>query len=133
MIDGLSIPFFSFGRSIRSRTVSWTSRNGSGPDWLLGVLHIPGTHKVPSSTGEELQRDLEKGGEEWKNEGEPRPEVIHLHPPVDTCQVSQQFGMFLALSNGVWWLLGGWVRREHARPDSVPAGTKRRFFQSSFQ
>jgi sodium/hydrogen antiporter len=37
--DGLSIPLFSFGRSIHTRSISltriWTSRQLSQPDWLL--------------------------------------------------------------------------------------------------
>ncbi|EPQ57501.1 Sodium/hydrogen exchanger, partial [Gloeophyllum trabeum ATCC 11539] len=40
LIHGLSIPFFSFGRKVHSRTVSlsqtWTARNADGaPDWVL--------------------------------------------------------------------------------------------------
>ncbi|KAH7918314.1 hypothetical protein BV22DRAFT_1041837 [Leucogyrophana mollusca] len=39
VIHGLSIPFFSFGRGVHSRTVSlsytWTSRTRMTPDWVL--------------------------------------------------------------------------------------------------
>ncbi|KDQ53540.1 hypothetical protein JAAARDRAFT_39225 [Jaapia argillacea MUCL 33604] len=45
-IHGLSIPFFSFGRKVHSRTVSlsqtWTTRNADGPEWLLWTRRIPG-------------------------------------------------------------------------------------------
>jgi hypothetical protein len=44
--DGLSIPFFSFGRRIHTRTVSlsrtWTSRQPVQPDWLLWARRAPG-------------------------------------------------------------------------------------------
>jgi len=44
---GLSIPFFSLGKNMRTRTVSisrtWTSRGTTAPDWLLGARRLPGT------------------------------------------------------------------------------------------
>ncbi|KZT72170.1 hypothetical protein DAEQUDRAFT_723348 [Daedalea quercina L-15889] len=46
IIHGLSIPFFSFGKSMGSRTLSitrtWTSRHSAIPDWLLGAHRLPG-------------------------------------------------------------------------------------------
>ncbi|CCM05702.1 uncharacterized protein FIBRA_07934 [Fibroporia radiculosa] len=46
IIHGLSIPFFSLGKNVRSRTVSmsrtWTSR-GTGPEWLSGVRRLTET------------------------------------------------------------------------------------------
>ena len=45
--DGLSLPFFSVGRRIHSRTISvtrtWTSRTTAVPDWLLGTRRMPDT------------------------------------------------------------------------------------------
>lgn len=51
-LDGLSIPFFSFGRNVRARTVSltqtWTLRTGSigpaAPDWTLWARRAPEGH-----------------------------------------------------------------------------------------
>lgn len=47
IIHGLSIPFFSLGKNMRSRTVSvsrtWTSRGTTAPDWLLGARRVAGT------------------------------------------------------------------------------------------
>ncbi|OSX66241.1 hypothetical protein POSPLADRAFT_1043707 [Postia placenta MAD-698-R-SB12] len=47
IIHGLSIPFFSLGKNVRTRTVSitrtWTSRGTIAPDWLLGVRRLPMT------------------------------------------------------------------------------------------
>jgi sodium/hydrogen antiporter len=44
-LDGLSIPFFSFGKRVHSRTVSitqtWTARSGNqDPDWMTSVRRI---------------------------------------------------------------------------------------------
>ncbi|TCD63902.1 hypothetical protein EIP91_004781 [Steccherinum ochraceum] len=45
LIHGLSIPSFSFGKRLHSRTVSlthtWTSRQTNGPDWLLWARRAP--------------------------------------------------------------------------------------------
>ncbi|GJE95423.1 Na-H-Exchanger domain-containing protein [Phanerochaete sordida] len=57
LIHGLSIPFFSFGRRIHSRTVSmsrtWTSRTTAVPDWLLGTRRMPETvtEAMPTAPG----------------------------------------------------------------------------------
>jgi hypothetical protein len=58
--DGLSIPFFSMGRGVHSRTVSltmtWTSRNRvTVPDWVLGARSAP---NIVESTADE---DVERG------------------------------------------------------------------------
>jgi len=41
IVHGLSIPFFSFGKNMRTRTLSvtrtWTSRQNTIPDWLLSA------------------------------------------------------------------------------------------------
>lgn len=54
-LDGLSIPFFSAGRRIHSRTVSisrtWTSRTTAVPDWLLGTRALPELPVPPSMPG----------------------------------------------------------------------------------
>lgn len=61
--DGLSIPFFSMGRGVHSRTVSltmtWTSRNRViVPDWVLGARNAPNT--VESTAEEDLERGSTK-------------------------------------------------------------------------
>lgn len=68
VLDGLSIPFFSFGRRIHSRTVSMsrtlTSRNtiSAMPDWLLGVRRMPeGGSPITSGSAITSQLDLEPG------------------------------------------------------------------------
>lgn len=62
VIDGLSIPFFSFGRNVRSRTVSlsrtWTSRsrNTNTPDWLLWVRRTPGEVTRPGTPTHDVEQ-----------------------------------------------------------------------------
>lgn len=52
LLDGLSIPFFNFGRNV-SRTVSLsatlTSRTRVYPDWLLGINRTPTLPREPTS------------------------------------------------------------------------------------
>lgn len=64
-IDGLSIPSFSFGRRIHSRTVTmtrtWTSRQTTGPDWLLWARRVP-DGSVPH-TAHASTEDLESAAE----------------------------------------------------------------------
>lgn len=60
IVHGLSIPFFSMGRGVHSRTVSltmtWTSRNRvTVPDWVLGARSAP---NIVESTADE---DVERG------------------------------------------------------------------------
>ena len=66
-LDGLSIPFFSFGRNVRSRTVSlsrtWTSRTNNAPDWLLWARRTPAEITRPSSPATQ-HRDVERAMEE---------------------------------------------------------------------
>ena len=66
-LDGLSIPFFSFGRNVRSRTVSlsrtWTSRTNNAPDWLLWARRTPAEITRPSSPAIQ-HRDVERAMEE---------------------------------------------------------------------
>ncbi|GBE81584.1 Probable Na(+)/H(+) antiporter [Sparassis crispa] len=54
IIHGLSIPFFSFGRSVGSRTITltrtWTSRGPAAPDWLLWARRVPGPELSNSDT-----------------------------------------------------------------------------------
>ncbi|KAM5543252.1 hypothetical protein V8D89_003126 [Ganoderma adspersum] len=68
IIHGLSIPFFSFGRNVHSRTVSlsrtWTSRTTNAPDWLLWARRTPGEVTRPASPVREEGRDVEQGMEE---------------------------------------------------------------------
>ncbi|KAJ3541827.1 hypothetical protein NM688_g6037 [Phlebia brevispora] len=65
--DGLSIPFFSAGRRLKSRTMSsrsWTTRNSVNhtPDWLLGVNKLPLlTHTAGAPGGSSFSPDLEPG------------------------------------------------------------------------
>ena len=52
--DGLSIPFFSFGKRVHSRTVSitqtWTARSGNQePDWITSVRRISSPGSLVSS------------------------------------------------------------------------------------
>ncbi|KAI1785916.1 Sodium/hydrogen exchanger family-domain-containing protein [Ganoderma leucocontextum] len=67
IIHGLSIPFFSFGRNVHSRTLSlsrtWTSRTTNAPDWLLGARSTPAEVTQPASPVME-GRDVEQGMEE---------------------------------------------------------------------
>ncbi|KAI9059182.1 Sodium/hydrogen exchanger, partial [Trametes sanguinea] len=64
IIHGLSIPFFSFGRNVRSRTVSltrtWTARNSTQPDWLLWARRTPAGSTRPGTPVSET-RDVERG------------------------------------------------------------------------
>ncbi|KAL6300616.1 Sodium/hydrogen exchanger family-domain-containing protein, partial [Sparassis latifolia] len=81
IIHGLSIPFFSFGKSVHSRTVSisrtWTSRGTTAPDWLLWARRTP----VPdqSSTDAPSHGDLEQGTESATRsiDGKAHSTVIH--------------------------------------------------------
>ncbi|THH30429.1 hypothetical protein EUX98_g3753 [Antrodiella citrinella] len=63
LIHGLSIPSFSFGRRIHSRTVSlshtWTSRQTDGPDWLLWARRAPGPGVSAPQTANASVTDLE--------------------------------------------------------------------------
>ncbi|KAI8994079.1 Sodium/hydrogen exchanger family-domain-containing protein [Trametes punicea] len=64
IIHGLSIPFFSFGRNVRSRTVSltrtWTTRNALQPDWVLWARRTPAGSTRPGTPVSE-NRDVERG------------------------------------------------------------------------
>ncbi|KZT26788.1 hypothetical protein NEOLEDRAFT_1131824 [Neolentinus lepideus HHB14362 ss-1] len=56
LIHGLSIPFFSFGKKVHSRTISlsrtWTSRNAeNAPDWVLWTRRVPSTPRVELQDG----------------------------------------------------------------------------------
>ncbi|PIL33975.1 transporter [Ganoderma sinense ZZ0214-1] len=69
IIHGLSIPFFSFGRNVHSRTLSlsrtWTSRTTNAPDWLLWARSTPGEVTRPASPArDEEGRDVEQGMQE---------------------------------------------------------------------
>ncbi|KAI0768839.1 Sodium/hydrogen exchanger family-domain-containing protein [Trametes elegans] len=65
--DGLSIPFFSFGRNVRYRTISLTrsitARNTSAyaPDWLLWARRVPPMGNTPPDTVVGDVVDLETG------------------------------------------------------------------------
>jgi NhaP-type Na+/H+ or K+/H+ antiporter len=69
IIHGLSIPFFSFGRRVHSRTVSlsatFTSRSrGDAPDWLLWVQRSagapqPGISTIVSDVDVDVERAVE--------------------------------------------------------------------------
>jgi len=68
LIHGLSIPFFSFGKKVHSRTISlsrtWTSRNAeNAPDWVLWTRRVPSTPRVELQDGlaAQSQVDLEMG------------------------------------------------------------------------
>lgn len=63
IVHGLSIPFFSIGRGVHSRTVSltttWTSRNRvTVPDWVLGARRAPNV--VESTVDEDVERGSTK-------------------------------------------------------------------------
>ncbi|RPD78500.1 hypothetical protein L226DRAFT_568127 [Lentinus tigrinus ALCF2SS1-7] len=79
IIHGLSIPFFSFGRNVRSRTLSlsrtWTSRNTNAPDWLLWARRTPAEVTRPS-TPTIASRDVEQGMEQVDPTGQTDPVVI---------------------------------------------------------
>ena len=74
----MSIPFFSFGRNVRSRTVSlsrtWTSRNTNAPDWLLWARRTPAEVTRPG-TPTVASRDVERGMEEVDPSGLTEPVV----------------------------------------------------------
>jgi len=63
LIHGLSIPSFSFGKRLHSRTVSlsrtWTSRQTNGPDWLLWARRAPGPGVSAPHTANASIADLE--------------------------------------------------------------------------
>ncbi|KAI0644431.1 Sodium/hydrogen exchanger family-domain-containing protein [Trametes meyenii] len=66
IIHGLSIPFFSLGRNVRTRTLSltytWTSRNAThSPEWLLWARRTPGGTQ-PGTVIDE-SRDVERGSD----------------------------------------------------------------------
>lgn len=65
VVDGLSIPFFSFGRNVRTRTLSlsrtWTSRNTNAPDWLLGARRTPAEIVPPGTATTTVSQDVERG------------------------------------------------------------------------
>ena len=81
-IDGLSIPFFSFGRNVRSRTLSLsrtlTSRQTNTPDWLLWVRRTPAgpTPGTPSTGSGHVQRDVEHGVEGVDPSGLTEPHIL---------------------------------------------------------
>lgn len=86
--DGLSIPFFSFGRRIHSRTVSmsrtWTSRNTTIPDWLLGARRVPadGTIAHISASGTMSAADIERGAD-GATKDIVHPPAVHYAPARD--------------------------------------------------
>lgn len=82
VIDGLSIPFFSFGRRVHSRTVSmsrtWTSRHTTGPEWLLGTQRLPGTIRSIGALSSAVNLDPEPGTlshTDSQNRPDPNPET----------------------------------------------------------
>ncbi|KAH9839419.1 Sodium/hydrogen exchanger family-domain-containing protein [Rhodofomes roseus] len=102
IIHGLSIPFFSFGKNMRTRTVSvtrtWTSRQSAIPDWLLGARRSPGESLGLASLG----MDPEQGQEIRMRETETRPDghtvsctasvqSMRVESPVDGHGVSSAF------------------------------------------
>ncbi|KAI0930521.1 hypothetical protein AcW1_009187 [Taiwanofungus camphoratus] len=62
IVHGLSIPFFSFGKGIRTRTISmtrtWTSRGATSPDWLLWARRQPVPDAITPGTA---TPDVEQG------------------------------------------------------------------------
>ncbi|KAH9935583.1 Sodium/hydrogen exchanger family-domain-containing protein [Fomitopsis serialis] len=81
IIHGLSIPFFSFGKKMRARTLSikrtWTPRHGGIPDWLLAARHS--FLESPPSTFTSM--DPEQGQEMNVREAETLPDghmVSHI-------------------------------------------------------
>ncbi|KAF7789588.1 hypothetical protein EIP86_000534 [Pleurotus ostreatoroseus] len=67
-IHGLSIPFFSAGRRLKSRTLSasrtWTARHsiGHAPDWLLNIKRLPASTSNPGlSHDSQTHVDVEQG------------------------------------------------------------------------
>ncbi|RDX48056.1 hypothetical protein OH76DRAFT_1484240 [Lentinus brumalis] len=79
IIHGLSIPFFSFGRNVRSRTVSlsrtWTSRNTNAPDWLLWARRTPAEVTRPG-TPTSASRDVERAMDQVDPSGLTEPVVM---------------------------------------------------------
>lgn len=77
--DGLSIPFFSFGRNVRSRTLSLsrtlTARNANGPDWLLWARRSP-AETARSSVADGRAPDVERGMDHVESSGLTEPVVI---------------------------------------------------------
>lgn len=58
--DGLSIPFFTLGENVKTRTLSmtrtWTSRGANAPEWLLSVRSVP-THGVTHRDAHTIPED----------------------------------------------------------------------------
>ncbi len=90
--DGLSIPFFSFGRRIHSQTVSLTrtltSRNNTMgntlPEWLMGTRRMPPTSEIDVYRGV-VGQDVEAA-----RTGDHKPEPhVHMAQDADVLVVSQ--------------------------------------------
>ena len=63
--DGLSIPFFSIGRQVHSRTVSLsatltTRSRGDAPDWLLWARRPPTSPREPEGSTVISEADVER-------------------------------------------------------------------------
>ncbi|KAI0326839.1 hypothetical protein GY45DRAFT_1328396 [Cubamyces sp. BRFM 1775] len=84
IIHGLSIPFFSLGRNVRSRTVSltrtWTARNAPAtPDWLLWARRTPAGSTRPGTPVNDA-RDVERGLDKKVDPaGLTEPQVVSQH------------------------------------------------------
>jgi hypothetical protein len=73
--DGLSIPFFSFGRQVHSRTVSLsatltTRSRGEPPDWLLWARRSATIPKEPEASTVVSDVDVERLAAETAKNGE---------------------------------------------------------------
>jgi hypothetical protein len=81
-VDGLSIPFFSFGRTIQTRTLSLSATltlRSDGPDWLLWVRRPTGPPREPpvNSSGIDVERDA--------GERQDTDVLRHESVPSDSC------------------------------------------------
>ncbi|KAH9935576.1 Sodium/hydrogen exchanger family-domain-containing protein [Fomitopsis serialis] len=74
IVHGLSIPFFSFGKNMRTRTLSvthtWTPRHSAIPDWLLGARRA----LVENPRSVFTSKDPEQGHEMRVREAETLPD-----------------------------------------------------------
>jgi len=69
LTDGLSIPFFSVGRNIHTRTQSLTATLTTRapfevPEWLVGIRRVPGTSQVASTVLSQLDVERAPAAEE---------------------------------------------------------------------
>jgi sodium/hydrogen antiporter len=81
--DGLSIPFFSFGRTVSTRTLSLTATlttrsRAEAPDWLLWIRRAPGTPREPGMSVTSTRIDIERDAGGPRDAPEAVPQRIEV-------------------------------------------------------